>query len=362
MHRRVIPGRVDVVAVDFLLERDVLLLDEDAQPDRQRGIEVGLGANTGDHEVAHAGRLSSVRTRPRDTSACLEATALPVPQADERRKLATSRAPAVREGTAVMDSKLLQVEQLEGGVALVRMNRPDKLNALNPALIAALSAYFGALRAGEYDVRAVVLTGAGRAFCAGGDFAPRDPDALPPAWHRAHAELESIRFMRDADVPIVGALNGFAIGGGFSLALACDVRIAADDVVFQVAQMKRGIIPEYGLSYFLQESLGRQRALELIFSARRVDAAEALALGLVLDVVPRADLEARAVGLAQSFAAGAPLGNAAAKRLVYSIEDSDLTRVQELGNAYIAQLRVTEDGAEGVRSFIERREPEFRGR
>lgn len=259
-------------------------------------------------------------------------------------------------------SELLQVEHLEGGVALVRMNRPERLNALNPGLIQALNDWFGSLRTGNYEVRAVVLTGGGRAFCAGGDFAPREPNAEPPSWHRSHPELESIRAIRDADVPVVGAVNGYALGGGFSIALACDVRIAADDAVFQVAQMKRGIVPEYGLSYFLQEALGRQRALDLIYSARRVDAAEALALGLVLDVVPRDELEARAIALARTYAEGAPLGNAAAKRLVYAVEDPDLTRVQEMSIAYIGQLRNTEDGAEGVNSFLERREPRFRGR
>jgi enoyl-CoA hydratase/carnithine racemase len=257
---------------------------------------------------------------------------------------------------------VLTVEPREGGVAVVRMNRPEKLNALNPELLGALNGYFEALKQGEYDTRAVVLTGAGRAFCAGGDFTPREPGAPPPAWRRAHPEQESIRFLRDCDVPVVGAINGYAFGGGFSLALACDLRIAADDAQFQVAQMRRGIVPEYGLSYFLQEQVGRQRALELIYTARRVDAREALALGLVLEVVPAAELEARAVALATALAAGPPLGMAVAKRLVHAVEDDALGRVQELSIAYIRSLQQTEDGAEGARSFVERREPRFRGR
>jgi len=257
---------------------------------------------------------------------------------------------------------VLTVEQLDGGVALVRMHRPEKLNALNPELLAALNDYFGALSEGEYDTRAVVLTGAGRAFCAGGDFTPRDADASPLAWRRAHPERESVRFIRDCDVPVIGAINGYAFGGGFSLALACDLRIAADDAQFQVAQMRRGIVPEYGLSYFLQEQVGRQRALELMYTARRVDAAEALALGLVIEVVPRAELDARAIALATAIAAGPPLGMAVAKRLVHTVEDEALARVQELSIAYIRSLQGTADGLEGVRSFVERREPHFRGR
>ncbi|MSQ35704.1 MAG: enoyl-CoA hydratase/isomerase family protein [Dehalococcoidia bacterium] len=257
---------------------------------------------------------------------------------------------------------VLTIEQLGGGVALVRMQRPEKLNALNPELLGALNAYFGGLSEGEYETRAVVLTGAGRAFCAGGDFTPRDAAAPAPAWRRAHPERESIRFIRDCDVPVIGAINGFAFGGGFSLALACDLRIAADDAQFQVAQMRRGIVPEYGLSYFLQEQVGRQRALELMYTARRVDAAEALQLGLVLEVVPRGELEVRAVALATAIAAGPPLGMAVAKRLVHAVEDEALARVQELSIAYIRSLQGTADGIEGARSFVERREPVFRGR
>lgn len=257
---------------------------------------------------------------------------------------------------------VLEIEAREGGVAVVRMNRPERLNALNPALIQALNDHFAAFKRGSYDTRAIVFTGAGRAFCAGGDFSPRDPGAEPDPWRRGHPEIEVIRFMRDCDAPIVGAINGYAMGGGFSLALACDLRIAADSAVFQVAQIKRGIVPEYGLSYFLQEQVGRQRALELILTARRIDAQEALDLGLVLEVVAAEDLEARAVEFATEIAGGPPLGMAASKRMVNAVEDDDLSRVQELSSGFIAALQQTEDGAEGVSSFLERREPRFRGR
>ncbi len=257
---------------------------------------------------------------------------------------------------------VVEVEARAGGVAVVRMNRPERLNALNPDLIQQLNEYFADFKRGSYDTRAIVFTGAGRAFCAGGDFSPKDPDALPDPWRRGHPEEEVVSFMRDCDAPIIGAINGYAMGGGFSLALACDLRIAADNAVFQAAQMKRGIVPEYGLSYFLQEQVGRQRALEIIFTARRLDAQEAHDLGLVLEVVPVDDLEARAVELATEIAGGPPLGIAASKRMVTVVEQDGFSRVQELSQAYNRQLGATEDGAEGINSFLERREPQFQGR
>ena len=264
--------------------------------------------------------------------------------------------------TTDVATDVVEVEPQDGGVAVVRMNRPERLNALNPALIESLNDYFAAFKRGAYESRAIVFTGAGRAFCAGGDFSPKDPGAQPEPWRRGHPEAEVIRYMRDCDAPVIGAINGYAMGGGFSLALACDLRIAADDAVFQVAQMKRGIVPEYGLSYFLQEQLGRQRALEVMLTARRIDAREALDLGLVLEVVPRAELEVRAVELAQSIATGPPLGMAATKRMVSVVEEDALSRVQELSIGYNRQLAATADGHEGVQSFLEKREPIFQGR
>ena len=257
---------------------------------------------------------------------------------------------------------VVEVEAREGGVTVVRMNRPERLNALNPDLIQELNDYFAAFKRGSYQTRVIVFTGAGRAFCAGGDFSPKDPDAEPDPWRRGHPEVEVVSFMRDCDAPIIGAINGYAMGGGFSLALACDLRIAADNMIFQAAQMKRGIVPEYGLSYFLQEQVGRQRALELIFTARRIDAQEALDLGLELDVVPRDELMDRAIELATQIASGPPLSMAAIKRMVYMLEENDLARVQDLTSPFVNIMFTSEDGIEGVNSFLERRDPVFVGR
>ena len=168
--------------------------------------------------------------------------------------------------------------------------------------------------------------------------------------------------MRNCDVPVIGAINGYAVGGGFGLALGTDFRICSEDAIFQVSQIKRGITADVGLPFLLQATVGTQRAMELIATARRVDAQEALALGLVLEVVPREDLISRAMEIARTVAKGPPLALSAAKRLVFTPHSEGLNRVEEMTGMFVGKLFETEDGVEGARSFLEKREPVFKGR
>jgi enoyl-CoA hydratase/carnithine racemase len=253
----------------------------------------------------------------------------------------------------------------DDAVALLKFNRPEKLNAMSAGLTGETIRYLNSLNSGDYRIRAVVLTGEGRAFCAGGDvtgFPGANPGRQRPAWRRPHAEGSLISAMRNCDVPVIGAINGYAVGGGFGIALGTDFRICSDDAIFQATQLKRGISADVGLPYLLQAAVGTQRAMELVATARRVDAREALALGLVLEVVPKDQLIARALEIARVAAKGPPLAIAATKRLIYTPHAEDLSRVEEMTGMFVGKLFETEDGVEGARSFLERREPVFQGR
>lgn len=201
----------------------------------------------------------------------------------------------------------------DGGIATLTLNRPERLNAFDRPLCDAL---IEALRDVTSDptVRATILTGAGRAFCAGADLAllERDGEALVAAG-RTVALL-----IRNAPQPVIAAINGPAAGGGANLALACDYRVAADTAALGQVFHRLGLGPDWGGSYFLPRLVGPAVALELLWSARMVPAAEALALGLVDRVVPGAELVTEARALASAWAAHPPLALQRAKEAIYA--------------------------------------------
>jgi enoyl-CoA hydratase/carnithine racemase len=256
------------------------------------------------------------------------------------------------------DTLLVEVQEPCG---LITINRPDKLNALNRTVLDELER---ALRQLEADpaARVIVLTGAGeKAFAAGADI--RELAGLSPAEAIRHARAGQrlMGLVSDSPRPVVAAINGFALGGGLELALACDIRIASDKAQLGLPEVSLGLIPGYGGTQRLPRVVPRGKALELILTGDRIGAAEALSIGLVDRVVPAAELAAQARALAAAIARRGPAAVSLAKRAVHVGVDSGL----EAGLAYeAAQFGVvsgTADAREGCAAFLEKREPRFTG-
>jgi 2-(1,2-epoxy-1,2-dihydrophenyl)acetyl-CoA isomerase len=250
---------------------------------------------------------------------------------------------------------------IEGAVATITLNRPDALNALTVPMKRELLAAFQ--RAGrDATVRAVILTGAGRAFCAGQDLRERlQPGAAPLGQEVRQRYNPIIRAMRELAVPIVGAINGVAAGAGASLAFACDLRLAAESATFSLAFGRVGLVPDSGASWFLPRLVGSARAAEIALLGDSVSAADASRLGLVSQVVPAADLAGAARGMAERLAAGAPRAIALTKRALNAAWERDLDSALEY-EAHLQDLAGrTRDHAEGIAAFTEKRPPRFTG-
>jgi 2-(1,2-epoxy-1,2-dihydrophenyl)acetyl-CoA isomerase len=248
----------------------------------------------------------------------------------------------------------------DGSVLTIALNRPDKLNAFDGAMH---KAFAGALKeAADPEVRAVVLTGSGRGFCVGQDLAElregeRDVAALlRERWNR------HVLGLRALEKPVLGAVNGAAAGAGLSLACACDLRIAADSAVFVPAFVNVGLVPDTGGSWLVPRLLGYARAFEWMCSGRKLGADEALAWGLVSEVVPADDVLSRTVERAGELAALPTRAIAMSKRLFERAAFSRLEDQLELEAQLQLAATRTEDFAEGVAAFLEKREPRFGGR
>jgi enoyl-CoA hydratase len=244
---------------------------------------------------------------------------------------------------------------------VLALNRPEKLNALSSAMLEELDAGFDRAE-DERDIRTVVVTGAGdRAFVAGadiGEYAQLDHAGFV-AYQRRSREL----FTRiDAfGTPVIGAINGYAFGGGFEIALCCDVLIASSTAVFALPEGLLGLCPGGGGTQRLTRAVGPFVANDILLSARRLTADEAQMLGLVSEVVAPGDLLDAALAKAAAIAKTAPLAARTMAELVRTAGDADLEPGLDQEQAALASLRETADAEEGIRAFVEKREPRFRG-
>jgi enoyl-CoA hydratase len=248
----------------------------------------------------------------------------------------------------------------DGTIATLTLNRPDKLNALNEALIGELTAAFTALA--EKTPRAVVVTGAGKAFSAGVDIGEMSTMSTVDAKRRADAGHALGALVESLSCPVIAAVNGFALGGGCELALACDFIYAADSAKFGQPEVNLGVIPGFGGTQRLTRRVGIGRARELVYTGEIIAADKALAIGLVNAVVPKDELMTRVRAVVDQIASKGPLAVAAAKRVTLRGADADLTVANELEAQAFAMLFGSEDQKEGMKAFVEKRKPEFGGR
>jgi len=246
------------------------------------------------------------------------------------------------------------------GVTTLTLNRPDALNALNAELRAELLASVKSAARDE-SVRVIVLTGAGRGFCAGADL--RGGSGEREFRRVLTTEYNPlIEAIRACPKPVIASVNGVAAGAGLSLALAADLVIAAQEARFVPAFHRIGLVPDSGLTRTLVRAFGRHRAYEILVGERQLDAAAAHDAGLVTAVVPASELAAATVDLAARLAAGPTRGLALTKRLVSASEDATLTETLDAEAALQDLAGRTDDHAEGVAAFTEKRDPVFRGR
>ena len=252
--------------------------------------------------------------------------------------------------------------ELADGVATITLNRPEVHNAMNEKMREELTACFGDI-AQNADVRVVVATGAGeKAFSAGADIREFVAPQVPVQF-RAHRQRVDFRAAMDrCGQPIIAAIRGFALGGGLEFALACDIRIASEDSLLGLTEVNLAIIPGGGGTQRLPRLVGRGKALEMILTGARIDAREALRIGLIERVVPAGEALSAAQALALTLAERAPVALRYAKEAVVKGLELPLAEGGRLENDLATLLRTTEDRIEGAKAFLEKRKPRFTGK
>jgi 2-(1,2-epoxy-1,2-dihydrophenyl)acetyl-CoA isomerase len=262
-------------------------------------------------------------------------------------------------------SPAVLIEEKHGAVMLLVMNRPDRLNALNNELAAALNEALSRIALNP-TVHVVVLTGAGRAFCAGGDLGTiakgRESGQMESLKPLLRAGVQAVLTMRSMPQPVIAAVNGAAAGAGMNVALAADIRVAAEEAVFGQNFAKVGLFPDYGGTYFLPQLAGPAIAAELFYTGEMIDARKALQLGLINRVVPSAQLESEVQSLAAKIADGPQVAIRAMKQTLFGSEKKALEEALEKEVENQIKCFQSEDCLEGLRAFLEKRPSKFQGR
>lgn len=266
-----------------------------------------------------------------------------------------------------MSENVLLIER-EGKVAILTLNRPNTLNALNKELQDSIIATCRELRDDD-RIWAVIITGTGRGFCSGVDLqgARQDPDQVPPRQERLDiygwVGRLSTALYKTLDKPVIAAVNGVAAGAGMSVSLACDLRVGTEKTRFKVVFPERSLSPDTGMSFFLPRIVGYSRACDLIFTSRFVEAEEAFRIGLLDRLVPSEDLMTEAVKLAEQIAFWPPVAMQSARRVLQLSMESDFeTQLRNESVGLILSRRAPHDMKEQRDSFLERRSPEFTGK
>ena len=253
------------------------------------------------------------------------------------------------------------IYQREGQIALLTLNRPTKRNALSAALLSELSQGFARL-ASDDDLRTLILTGAGDAFCAGTDISELSDLTEPEAVEVSSRGQQLCDQIESFPVPVIAAVNGIAAGGGCELALACHLRVASSEARFSLPETRLGLIPAYGGTQRLSRDIAVARALEMMLAGDELDAADALRLGLLNRVVKPDELMIEARALANRIAGLAPLAIRACLKAVTEGLKLPFEEGLTLERHLFASLFTTEDAKEGTLAFLEKRKPMFKGR